>query len=102
MADVFLLPSETESFGLAALEAMAVGVPVISSNTGGIPEVNIHGYSGFLSNVGDIDDMAKNTLELLKPENHATFKKQAKLRSEEFSLARILPMYEELYRTLVK
>jgi N-acetyl-alpha-D-glucosaminyl L-malate synthase BshA len=102
MVDVFLLPSETESFGLAALEAMAVGVPVISSNTGGIPEVNIHGYSGFLSNVGDIDDMAKNTLELLKPENHPTFKKQAKLRSEEFSLARILPMYEELYRKLVK
>jgi N-acetyl-alpha-D-glucosaminyl L-malate synthase BshA len=102
MADVFLLPSETESFGLAALEAMAVGVPVISSNTGGIPEVNIHGYSGYLSDVGDIDDMAKNTLELLKPENHPTFKKQAKLRSEEFSLARILPMYEELYRNLVK
>jgi N-acetyl-alpha-D-glucosaminyl L-malate synthase BshA len=102
MADVFLLPSETESFGLAALEAMAVGVPVISSNTGGIPEVNIQGYSGYLSDVGDIDDMAKNTLELLKPENHPTFKKQAKLRSEEFSLARILPMYEELYRKLVK
>lgn len=102
MVDVFLLPSETESFGLAALEAMAVGVPVISSNTGGIPEVNVHGYSGYLSNVGDIDDMAKNTLELLKPENHLAFKKQAKLRSEEFSLARILPMYEELYRNLVK
>jgi glycosyltransferase involved in cell wall biosynthesis len=102
MADVFLLPSETESFGLAALEAMAVSVPVISSNTGGIPEVNIHGDSGYLSDVGDIDDMAKNTLELLKPENHPTFKKQAKLRSEEFSLARILPMYEELYRNLVK
>jgi len=102
IADVFLLPSETESFGLAALEAMAVGVPVISSNTGGIPEVNIHGYSGYLSDVGDIDDMAKNTIELLKPENHPNFKKQAKLRSEEFSLAKILPMYENLYRTLVK
>lgn len=102
MADVFLLPSETESFGLAALEAMAVGVPVISSNTGGIPEVNLHGYSGYLSDVGDIEDMAKNTLDLLKPENHGSFKKQAKLRSEEFSLARILSMYEELYRNLVQ
>ena len=59
-----MLPSETESFGLAALEAMAVGVPVISSNTGGIPEVNLNGVSGFLSDVGNIDEMAKNTLRI--------------------------------------
>ena len=68
MADVFILPSETESFGLAALEAMAQGVPVISSNTGGIPEVNVHGKTGFMSEVGDVEDMAKNALFMLKDE----------------------------------
>ena len=101
IADVFLLPSETESFGLAALEAMAVGVPVISSNTGGIPEVNIHGYSGYLSNVGDVQDMAKNMIHLLHPDNLPTFKINAKERSKEFSLEKILPLYEEIYRNLV-
>jgi N-acetyl-alpha-D-glucosaminyl L-malate synthase BshA len=101
IADVFLLPSETESFGLAALEAMAVGVPVISSNTGGIPEVNIHGFSGYLSNVGDVEDMAKNMIHLLHPDNLPTFKINAKERSKEFSLEKILPLYEEIYRNLV-
>lgn len=101
ISDVFLLPSETESFGLAALEAMAVGVPVISSNTGGIPEVNIHGYSGYLSNVGDVEDMAKNMIHLLHPDNLPTFKINAKERSKEFSLDRILPLYEEIYHNLV-
>jgi N-acetyl-alpha-D-glucosaminyl L-malate synthase BshA len=101
IADVFLLPSETESFGLAALEAMAVGVPVISSNTGGIPEVNIHGFSGYLSNVGDVEDMAKNMIQLLHPDNLPTFKINAKERSKEFSLEKILPLYEEIYRNLV-
>jgi L-malate glycosyltransferase len=76
IADLFLLPSETESFGLAALEAMAVGVPVISSNAGGIPEVNEHGVTGYLSNVGDVDDMAKNALEILgSEETLQTFKR---------------------------
>ena len=102
IADVFLLPSETESFGLAALESMAVGVPVVSSNTGGIPEVNIHGVSGFLSNVGDVDDMAKNSLEILKPENLNTFKLNARKQSSAFSLDIILPIYEEIYLNLVK
>ena len=101
IADVFLLPSETESFGLAALEAMAVGVPVISSNTGGIPEVNIHGFSGYLSNVGDVEDMAKNMIQLLHSDNLPTFKINAKERSKEFSLEKILPLYEEIYRNLV-
>lgn len=101
IADVFLLPSETESFGLAALEAMAVGVPVISSNTGGIPEVNIHGYSGFLSDVGDVNDMAKNMLILLEEENLKIFKMNAKERSKSFSLDAILPKYEEIYLNLV-
>jgi N-acetyl-alpha-D-glucosaminyl L-malate synthase BshA len=100
IADVFLLPSETESFGLAALEAMAVGVPVISSNTGGIPEVNVHGYSGFLSNVGDVEDMAKNMLKLLQEEHLQTFKDNARERSKIFSLDTILPMYENIYVNL--
>jgi len=98
LSDLFLLTSETESFGLAALEAMAAGVPVISSNTGGIPEVNIHGVSGFLSNVGDVDDMAANALLLLKNEELLRqFKQQATERSTEFELDKILPLYENLY-----
>lgn len=102
MADVFLLPSETESFGLAALEAMAMGVPVISSNTGGIPEVNVHGFSGYLSDVGDVEDMAKNMIELLKDENLPTFKKNALERSKVFDLEFVLPMYEKLYRMVIE
>ena len=102
ISDVFMLPSETESFGLAALEAMAVGVPVISSNTGGIPEVNLNGVSGFLSDVGDIDEMAKNTLHVLEDEHLHTFKHNAKKQAENFSLDLILPMYEEIYSKLVQ
>jgi N-acetyl-alpha-D-glucosaminyl L-malate synthase BshA len=103
IADVFLLPSETESFGLAALEAMAVGVPVISSNTGGIPEVNIHGETGFLSNVGAVEEMAENTLKILEnDELHQTFRNNALKRSHEFALDKILPMYEAIYFDLVK
>lgn len=103
MCDAFLLPSETESFGLAALEAMAVGVPVISSNTGGIPEVNQHGYSGYLSEVGDVEDMANNAIAMLgSDEILAQFKVNAKKRSEEFELSAILPMYEELYEKVVR
>lgn len=103
IADIFLLPSETESFGLAALEAMAVGVPVISSNTGGIPEVNVHGESGFLSNVGDVEDMATNALKILSTEKSLSeFKERAFQRSKEFDLDKILPMYESLYTSLLK
>ena len=102
ISDVFLLPSETESFGLAALEAMAMGVPVISSNTGGIPEVNTHGYSGFLSDVGDVQGMAQNTLMLLTNENLLQqFKAQALKRAHDFDLKKILPLYEELYSSLL-
>jgi N-acetyl-alpha-D-glucosaminyl L-malate synthase BshA len=101
ISDVFLLPSETESFGLAALEAMAESVPVISSNTGGISEVNKHGFSGFLSDVGDIDDMAKNTIQLLDKETLAQFKVNALVQANLFSLDVILPQYENIYRNLV-
>ncbi len=103
MCDAFLLPSETESFGLAALEAMAAGVPVISSNTGGIPEVNQHGFSGYLSNVGDVEDMAKNAVSILESDEVLNqFKLNAKKRSENFELSAILPMYEGLYEKVVR
>lgn len=103
MADIFLLPSETESFGLAALEAMAVGVPVISSNTGGIPEVNMHGVTGFLSNVGDVEDMAKNALKIIETkESLQIFRENALKRAADFDLAKILPMYEHLYENVLK
>ena len=98
MSDLFLLPSETESFGLAALEAMAAKVPVISTNTGGLPEVNIHGETGFMSDVGDVQDMAKNSLKILK--NEALLEKMknaAYAQAERFSIDRVLPRYEALY-----
>lgn len=98
IADLFVLPSESESFGLAALEAMACGVPVISTNVGGLPEININGKTGFLSPVGDVDDMAKNALTILKDDNTLkTFKKAAMANSKRFSIEKIVPMYEQLY-----
>lgn len=102
VADLFLMPSQTESFGLAALEAMACEVPVISSNSGGLPELNIHGKTGFLSNVGDIDDMVKNALYILKDENLPNFKKNALDRAREFDISRILPEYESYYSEVIE
>ena len=98
-SDVFLLPSETESFGLAALEAMAASTAVISTNCGGLPEVNINGETGYLSNLGDVDDMAKNAIKILKDDAVLNqFKINAKEHIKLFSLEKILPVYEEIYK----
>jgi L-malate glycosyltransferase len=103
ISDLFMIPSGSESFGLAALEAMACEVPVISSNVGGLPEINIHGETGYLSNVGDVDDMAKHSIALLSnPELLAQFRKNAFAQAQKFSLANILPMYENYYERIVE
>jgi N-acetyl-alpha-D-glucosaminyl L-malate synthase BshA len=101
VCDLFLMPSEKESFGLAALEAMACEVPVISSNTGGLPELNLHGKTGFLSNVGDIEEMAQYALHILKDENLPTFRKNALERAKEFDIKRILPHYIHFYEQTI-
>jgi N-acetyl-alpha-D-glucosaminyl L-malate synthase BshA len=102
LADLFFLTSEKESFGLAALEAMACEVPVISSDAGGIPEVNIHGVTGFVSKIGDIDDMVANTVKILTDEAlHTQMKANALARANDFSLEKILPMYERYYEKVV-
>ncbi len=102
IADLFLLPSETESFGLAALEAMAEGVPVVSSNTGGIPEVNVHNYSGFLSDVGNVEEMAQFALEILEDDAKLLlFRQQSLQQAHVFSLKEVLPIYEQLYEDVL-
>lgn len=101
LADLFLLVSEKESFGLAALEAMACEVPIISSNAGGIPEVNIHGVTGYVSEIGDVEDMANNAVHILESDERlAEFKKNALSRAKEFDITTILPMYENYYETV--
>jgi len=98
IADLFLLPSQYESFGLAALEAMACGVPVISSNAGGLPEINIQGKTGFLAEVGDVDTMAADAMTILgSDEKLQQFKENALAHAAEFSIDKIVPLYENLY-----
>jgi len=102
VGDLFMLPSESESFGLAALEAMACEVPVISSNAGGIPEINIDGITGFLSEVGDVESMAKNALQLLQNENKLNeFRKNALAQAQRFDINEIMPLYESFYQKVI-
>jgi N-acetyl-alpha-D-glucosaminyl L-malate synthase BshA len=102
ICDLFILPSESESFGLSALEAMACEVPVISTNTGGLPEVNIHGVTGFLSNIGDYQDMAANALILLQNDTLLVqFRKNALEQAKNFDLDRILNQYLEVYEEMI-
>ena len=103
VADLFVMPSESESFGLAALEAMACKVPVISSNTGGLPELNVHGVTGFLDDVGDVDAMANHAIYILENDARLSqFKENALARAKEFDLSLILPMYESFYEEVIE
>jgi N-acetyl-alpha-D-glucosaminyl L-malate synthase BshA len=103
VSDLFLMPSQSESFGLAALEAMACKVPVISSNAGGLPELNIDGITGYLKDVGDVQGMAEKSIYILSDEKRlATFKENALARAKEFDLAKILPIYENYYLEVIE
>jgi len=103
ISDLFIIPSANESFGLAALEAMACEVPVISSNVGGLPEVNIHGETGFLSDVGNVDEMAENAIHILKDDKVlAEFSKNALAQAKRFDIKEILPKYEAYYEHILK
>ena len=103
VADLFLMPSQSESFGLAALEAMACKVPVISTNAGGLPELNVDGLTGFLRDIGDVDGMAEKAIYILQDEGRlATFKENALARAKEFDLTRILPQYENYYTEVIE
>ncbi|GAB3922543.1 N-acetyl-alpha-D-glucosaminyl L-malate synthase BshA [Mucilaginibacter myungsuensis] len=103
ISDLFLMPSQSESFGLAALEAMACKVPVISSNVGGLPELNVEGQTGFLRDCGDVEGMAERAIYMLQDDDRlATFKENALARAKEFDLALILPKYEEYYRRVIE
>jgi L-malate glycosyltransferase len=102
VSDLFIMPSESESFGLAALEAMACKVPVITSNAGGLPELNLDGVTGFLDDVGDIDAMAAHAIEILEDDDKLnSFKENALSRAKEFDLSLILPLYEDFYKEVL-
>jgi N-acetyl-alpha-D-glucosaminyl L-malate synthase BshA len=103
VSDLFLMPSQSESFGLAALEAMACKVPVISTNAGGLPELNLEGVTGFLKDVGDVEGMAERAIYILEDEARlTTFKENALARAKEFDLAKILPLYESYYVEVIE
>jgi N-acetyl-alpha-D-glucosaminyl L-malate synthase BshA len=98
IADLFLLTSEYESFGIVLLESMAAGVPVISTNAGGLPEINIPGVTGYLSDIGDVKDMTDHALQILKDDHTLKqFKKQAFKHAGTFDIHNIIPLYEALY-----
>jgi N-acetyl-alpha-D-glucosaminyl L-malate synthase BshA len=102
VSDLFLMPSESESFGLAALEAMACKVPAITSNSGGLPELNVDGFSGFMSNVGDVEDMARKAIHILEhDEILQQFKENAFARAQDFDLKKILPDYVAYYNRVI-
>jgi L-malate glycosyltransferase len=102
VADLFIMPSESESFGLAALEAMACKVPVITSDAGGLPELNINGITGFMDKVGDIESMAAHSIFILEDDKKlATFKEGALNRAKEFELSLIVPIYEQYYKDVM-
>ncbi|MFZ4863490.1 N-acetyl-alpha-D-glucosaminyl L-malate synthase BshA [Sphingobacterium sp. Mn56C] len=102
VSDLFLMPSSSESFGLAALEAMACSVPVISSNTGGLPELNVHGVTGFLSDVADVEDMARHAVYILEDcERLKQFQAAAYRRAQDFDIVNILPWYERYYQQAI-
>ena len=102
IADLFLLTSEYESFGLAALEAMAAEVPVISTNAGGLPEIIVNGSCGYMSNVGDVEEMSKNAILILQDKTtHERFKTNALTQAKKFDIGNIVPQYEKLYERLI-
>jgi N-acetyl-alpha-D-glucosaminyl L-malate synthase BshA len=102
VSDLFLMPSETESFGLAALEAMACKVPIITSNAGGLPELNVNGFCGYMSDVGDVEDMASKAISILENDEVLNrFKENAFKRAQDFDLKKILPFYIALYNKII-
>tara|TARA_B100001559_G_scaffold131828_1_gene110917 strand:- start:2747 stop:3874 length:1128 start_codon:yes stop_codon:yes gene_type:complete len=102
-SDLFLLPSEKESFGLAALEAMALKVPVISTNTGGLKELNINGNSGYTSDIGDIESMASNAIKILSDKSLKNkYRSQAFENAKKYDIKKIIPLYEEIYDEAIK
>ena len=103
ISDLFLMPSQSESFGLSALEAMSCGVPVISSSIGGLPELNIHGETGYIAEFGDVERMAKYSIDLLtNRRKYDMFAANARMRAEEFDKDKIIPQYENFYKKILK
>jgi N-acetyl-alpha-D-glucosaminyl L-malate synthase BshA len=103
IADLFLLPSEYESFGLAALEAMAAGTPVVATNAGGIPEIITHGKNGYLSGIGDVEQMSHQAISILSNDQVLnTFSEEARKQAESFDIHKIVPKYEDLYQRVLK